>query len=163
MWADDVIATAEGYLGLFVGTPEGHSQVMKWLSAVHVPEMANWCAAFAHGVCAEALGDASAVPEIAGALRMYAAMAEHHVDQPRPGALYFVDHGGGLGHVGIVTGVDTDMVTEISGNTLGVAARTGGHVESHWWSLHLARKGAAVHGGKLVGFALPVMVPGKER
>jgi hypothetical protein len=150
-----IVQRATVYLGLDVATPAGAATVKDWLHGVHVDRMDNWCAAFAHGVVSEAIGADSAVPAVASALRMYAAMKATHVQEPEQGALGFVDHGHGLGHVFIVESILDDMVTEISGNTNGLASRNGGLVMSHWWNLQLARGGMPVHGGKLVGFALP--------
>ena len=43
----------------------------------------------------------------------------------RPGQVFFLDHGGGLGHVGIIVGIEGESLITIEGNTNVAGGREG--------------------------------------
>lgn len=68
---------------------------------------------------------------------------------PVPGAIYILDHGGGVGHAGIVETVDSgNVLTEISGNTNKEGSREGNCVWRHNGQPEVS------HGGTLLGYVL---------
>lgn len=68
---------------------------------------------------------------------------------PAPGAIYILDHGGGVGHAGIVETVDSgNVLTEISGNTNKEGSREGNCVWRHNGQPEVS------HGGTLLGYVL---------
>jgi hypothetical protein len=95
-------------------------------------------------------------PRTAGVLRMWELLPDHFKTQiPKPGAIYFLDHGKGLGHEGIVEAVTPALVvaSEISGNTNEQGSREGNAIARHLGPPELS------HHGKLLGYAdfsLPV-------
>ena len=63
-----------------------------------------------------------------GAKRVTAAKARTNPGLVRPGMVFIIDHGGGLGHTGLVEKVAGDVLTNIEGNTDASRTREGGGV-----------------------------------
>jgi hypothetical protein len=129
---DDVlrIALAEA------GYVEGRNETTKygaWFGLDHN----FWCAMFVSWVFAQAGVPLPAVTGPNGFAKVstawaYAAKHERLVWQPQAGDVFFIDHGKGRGHTGIVVSVDeeTGTIVTIEGNTNAVGARNGTMVRS---------------------------------
>jgi hypothetical protein len=91
-----------------------------------------WCAAFVYWVflrAAATLGAPAPLPQTAGVQAMWRGIGERQRLRIRPaearadpglvepGMLFFLAFAGGLGHVGLVTGVHDGQLTTIEGNT----------------------------------------------
>lgn len=63
-----------------------------------------------------------------GAKRVLAANAVRNPEIVRAGMIFIMDHGGGLGHTGLVESVQGGLITTIEGNTNTVLSREGGGV-----------------------------------
>jgi hypothetical protein len=107
-----------------------------------------WCAMFVSWAFAQA---GVPLPEINGAKgfarvldgRRYAQRSGRLVWHPKPGDVFFIDHGGGLGHTGIIVSVDETagtMVT-IEGNTNAAGSRSGTMVRSRVRPIRQANAG----------------------
>lgn len=109
------------------GTPPGHA----------------WCCAFIHWCfeeAADAAGRDNPMVKTAGCLdhwrrapargarRIPKQEAVANPDLVRPGMIFIVDHGRGLGHTGLVEKVAGGMMTTIEGNTDASKTREGGGV-----------------------------------
>lgn len=100
-----------------------------------------WCAAFAYfcfDEAARALDMANPVPKTAGVhemwrragqsrlLRLSAIQARANPERVKPGQLFFLDHGGGLGHMGLVVGVQGVRLVTVEGNTTDISGSREG-------------------------------------
>jgi hypothetical protein len=111
-------------------------EIREWLGrrGIHTP--ASWCAAFACAMiedAATALKDTLQMRRSAGALRLLELNHDLVLTAPETGCLVVWDHGGGLGHVGIVTGVtlvggELASIDVISGNTNAEGSRDANQV-----------------------------------
>jgi hypothetical protein len=63
-----------------------------------------------------------------GAKRVLAAQAVRNPELVRAGMIFIMDHGGGLGHTGLVESVQGGLITTIEGNTNTALSREGGGV-----------------------------------
>jgi hypothetical protein len=70
-----------------------------------------------------------------------AAQAVANPDLVRAGMIFIMDHGGGLGHTGLVERVQGGLITTIEGNTNTAMSREGGGV------YRLTRKLAEINKG----------------
>ncbi len=117
--------------------------VEKYLRQVGLGRGYAWCCAFTYWSFDEAatqLRRANPMVKTAGCLdhwnraaqrgarRISAAEALNTPDAVRPGMLFIMDHGGGLGHTGIVEEVAAGLLTTIEGNTDASRTREGGGV-----------------------------------
>jgi hypothetical protein len=118
-------------------------EVEAYLARVGLGPGFAWCCAFTYWCFDEAakqLGRANPMvktagvlkhwnhTEAAGAKRIKAAAA---IDDPglvKPGMLFIIDHGGGLGHTGFVEATAGGLLTTIEGNTDASKTREGGGV-----------------------------------
>ncbi len=148
-----LVEVAKSHVGLKETSRNSGPVIDEWLAGVGQLPGASWCAAAVHGCAgeaAEALSIGNPCPRTASVLRLWERLARCLVPMPFPGCLYFVSHGRGLGHVGIVEVVTpAGEVTELSGNTNAAGSREGNAFERHSWHW---RSGKA-HGGELLGFA----------
>lgn len=130
-------AEAERRIGIKETAPNSGPDVDIFLAAVGLPPGKAWCAAFTHfcyRIAAAKLSTVNPCPRTGGCLRMWQLADAHWKTKvARRGAIYVLDHGGGLGHVGIVTEVDAagNVVAEISGNTNATGSREGNCVAVH--------------------------------
>ena len=117
--------------------------VDKYLQRVGIGPGHAWCCAFTYWSFDEAamqLGRANPMVKTAGCLdhwnraaqrgarRITTAEALTAPDAIRPGMLFIMDHGGGLGHTGIIEEVSAGLLTTIEGNTDASRTREGGGV-----------------------------------
>lgn len=122
--------------------------IREWLGrrGIHMP--AAWCAAFACAMvedAASALKDTLQLHRSAGALRLLELNPDLVLAEPETGALVVWDHGGGLGHVGIVTGVtlvggELAAITAIAGNTNAEGSRDANQVCERGFPFPQARR-----------------------
>lgn len=160
-----LLAAAQSYVGVTEsGGNNRGPEIDAWLAGVGLGHGFAWCAAFLHGMGAEAaeqLQCENLVPRVAGVMHMWElANSLFSASVPTPGAAYFVQHDTMHGHCGIVESVAPDgTVVEISGNTNAAGSREGDSVQRHTWNWYdaMGRGGAnvaAVHGGHLLGFCV---------
>jgi hypothetical protein len=103
----------------------------------------SWCCAFVYWCfdeSAKALGRANPMPRTAGCLDHWerasargtkcilAAAAMENPGLVQSGMVFVVDHGGGLGHTGLIERVAGGLLTTIEGNTDASKTREGGGV-----------------------------------
>lgn len=125
-------------------------RVDQYLASVGLDPGYAWCAAFVYfcfRAAAQQLGLVNPVPKTGGVLHM-GKMTEPicRAVNPAPGYVYILDHGGGVGHAGIIETVNDDgTITEISGNTNAQGSREGNAV-----ARHTGTSPEAIHGGTLL-------------
>ena len=116
----------------------------------------SWCCAFVYWCfdeAARALGRGNPMVKTAGCLdhwrrspdrgatRLMAAAAIADPSALKPGMIFIMDHGGGLGHTGLIEKVAGGLLTTIEGNTDASRTREGGGV------YRLTRKVAEINKG----------------
>lgn len=126
-----------------LGTREGpHNSgpiIDAWNAAVHSPPGSPWCAAFVyhvHEVASERLGLPNACVRTGSSHSLWTSSDPARRTQlPAPGDVFVLDHGGGLGHCGIVETVAPDgrTVTSLEGNSNEAGSREGTSVVRHTW------------------------------
>lgn len=150
--SQQAVAIARGELGVVeVGGNNHGPRVEEYQRYVGLHPGDAWCAAFVYWVFEQAsrkLGLVNPVPRVGAALRVWR-LAEPYCRDSNPsvGAVYVLDHGDGLGHVGIVTALDDVTPIEISGNTFASrGGRAGNSVAEHRGTPEVT------HGGALLGY-----------
>lgn len=118
-------------------------EVDQYLARAGVDPGLSWCCAFVYWCFDEAarsLGVPNPMVKTAGCLdhwnqaprrgatRIAAADAVRNPDLVRAGMVFIMDHGGGLGHTGLVEKVEGGLITTIEGNTDASRTREGGGV-----------------------------------
>jgi hypothetical protein len=118
-------------------------QVDAYLRRAGVSPGHAWCCAFVYWCfdeVAQALGRSNPMVKTAGCLdhwrrapsqgaqRILKQRAVGNPDLVRPGMIFIIDHGGGLGHTGLVEKVAGGLLTTIEGNTDASRTREGGGV-----------------------------------
>jgi hypothetical protein len=118
-------------------------QVEAYLRRAGVSPGNAWCCAFVYWCCdeaAKAMGRSNPMVKTAGCLdhwrrapsqraqRILKQQAVGNPDLVRPGMIFIMDHGGGLGHTGLVEKVAGGLLTTIEGNTDASRTREGGGV-----------------------------------
>lgn len=136
--------------------------VDKYLQRVGLGPGHAWCCAFTYWSFDEAaaqLGRPNPMVKTAGCLdhwnragqrgarRIPTAEALDTRDAITPGMLFIMDHGGGLGHTGIVEEVAAGLLTTIEGNTDASRAREGGGVYRLSRSINEINKGFIDYSG----------------
>jgi hypothetical protein len=103
--------------------------VKSYLASVGIAFPASWCMAFMYWIFREAskeMNIKTPLLKTGGVLKAWQkAPAGIKVNDPQPGDIFIQDHGHGLGHTGIVEGVDGDSVHTIEGNTNDTGSREG--------------------------------------
>ena len=150
---EKTLEAARGEIGVREDPPGSNRgpKVDEYLRSVGLNPAAGsfaWCAAFVcwcFGKGAAALGAPNPLPRTAGALKLWndagktgakrigAAEARSKPSLVKPGQVFVLSAGGGLGHVGIVESAENGVLTTIEGNTndggsregVGVFRRTG--------------------------------------
>lgn len=118
-------------------------QVDAYLKRAGVSPGLAWCCAFVYWCfdeAAKAVGQANPMVRTAGCLdhwrrapehgatRILAARAVQNPELVQAGMIFIMDHGGGLGHTGLVEKVEGGLITTIEGNTDASRTREGGGV-----------------------------------
>ena len=118
-------------------------EVDAYLKRAGVNPGLSWCCAFVYWCfdeAAKALGQANPMVRTAGCLdhwnrapgqgarRILAAQAVRNPELVQSGMVFIMDHGGGLGHTGLVEKVEGGLITTIEGNTDASRTREGGGV-----------------------------------
>ena len=118
-------------------------EVDAYLKRAGVSPGLSWCCAFVYWCfdeAAKALGQANPMVRTAGCLdhwnrapgqgarRILAAQAVRNPELVQSGMVFIMDHGGGLGHTGLVEKVEGGLITTIEGNTDASRTREGGGV-----------------------------------
>jgi hypothetical protein len=118
-------------------------QVDAYLTRAGVSPGLSWCCAFVYWCfdeAAQALGRNNPMVKTAGCLdhwnrarsagaqRILASAAKNDPGLVKPGMVFIMDHGGGLGHTGLVESVAGGLLTTIEGNTDASKTREGGGV-----------------------------------
>lgn len=118
-------------------------EVDQYLLRAGVSPGLSWCCAFVYWCFDEAAGKtgrANPMPRTAGCLdhwnraakagarRLPAARAVQDPGALTPGMVFVMDHGGGLGHTGLVERVEGGLLTTVEGNTDASKTREGGGV-----------------------------------
>jgi hypothetical protein len=118
-------------------------QVDTYLRRAGVDPGLSWCCAFVYWCfdeAAQALRRANPMVKTAGCLdhwhraprqgaqHILTSQAVENPDVVKPGMIFIIDHGGGLGHTGLVEKVAGGLLTTIEGNTDASRTREGGGV-----------------------------------
>lgn len=136
------LAVAESQIGVREAPPNSNrgAEVDAYVRAVGVPLGSPWCAAFVYWCFAGAasqLGVDNPVVESGGCMDHWRRARAQGVrsftgpqaqDDPslvQPGHIFIMDHGGGLGHTGLVKRVQGGLLDTIEGNTNVLGSRQG--------------------------------------
>ncbi|MRG48781.1 CHAP domain-containing protein [Chitinophaga sp. SYP-B3965] len=125
------IEVAESQIGVMEKPPGSNrgAEVDAYLRSTNTPLGSFWCAAFIYWCFNEAAGTLSIVNPVvktAGCLahwnktqatKITKAQAINDPMLIKPGSIFIKDHGGGLGHTGIVTAVSDGFIETIEGNS----------------------------------------------
>ena len=154
----EALVVARSQLGV-LETPKNSNRgrdVEKYLAAVGLGGGYAWCAAFTYWCLSEAsqaTGDPHHCLKSGGVLRQWrhakdrrletlsATAAKNDPSRVRPGMVFVMDHGGGLGHTGFILRVRGAWFDTIEGNTDASRTREGGGV------YELSRKVGEINAG----------------
>lgn len=123
------IGKKENPLGSNWGTP-----VKDYLASVGITFPASWCMAFVYWCFNNSLdkGQVNPLVKTGGVLAHWnKADAKYKVKDVKPGDIFIMDFGKGLGHTGIVESVDGNYVHTIEGNSNSTGSREGIEVCRH--------------------------------
>ncbi|HJW74826.1 MAG TPA: CHAP domain-containing protein [Thermoleophilia bacterium] len=128
-----ITTEAHRYIGLKETSRNSGPEIDLWLRRVDQKPGASWCAAFAWCMLDDAittLGLTNYLPPTASVHRLFERARQFHAwwPEPGPGMIFGIDHGGGLGHCGIVIDVDGVHLATIEGNTNKAGEREGRYV-----------------------------------
>lgn len=103
--------------------------VISYLKSVGINFPAAWCMAFVYWCFKEAAKQLSVenpLYKTGGVLSQYKYRKANAVKDPQPGDIFIIDYGKGLGHTGIVVGVNNNQTIDtIEGNTNDTGSREG--------------------------------------
>lgn len=140
-----MLGAALGEIGVRETSRNSGPRVDEYLSSVGLGPGYAWCAAFVHWCAAQArpAGGDNPCPRTAGALKLWDMVPPRCIDvSPESGRVFVLDHGHGLGHVGIVEEVVGDgTIVTVEGNTNGEGSREGDRVARHRWAPALGGRG----------------------
>lgn len=104
------------------------SPVKEYLASVGIKFAASWCMAFMYWCFKEASTQLN-VPNTAiktgGVLLAWNKGKQYRVTDPQIGDVFIMDFGNGLGHTGIIEGIDGDTLHTIEGNSNDTGSREG--------------------------------------
>lgn len=112
-------------------------EVEKYLASVGLPKGNSWCMSFVYWCFQQAATELhvkNPLVKTGGVLKgwndatckkIVAAEAVNNPSLIKPGQIFIIDHGGGLGHTGIVKSVNGGFLTTIEGNTNNTQSREG--------------------------------------
>lgn len=125
------VQVARSQLGVMEQPPGSNKgpEVNQYLASVNCPPGSFWCAAFVYWCFEKAaadLGRASPLVKTGGCLmhwnksvgkKIKSTEAANNPSLVKPGQLFIIDHGSGLGHMGIVEAVEGGFIHTIEGNS----------------------------------------------
>jgi len=118
--AQTQIGKAEKPLGSNWGEP-----VKSYLKSVGIDFPAAWCMAFVYW-CFQQVDKNCPLIRTGGVLAAWnKADRKHRVTDPKPGDIFIMNYGRGLGHTGIVVKTDANFIYTIEGNTNDSGSREG--------------------------------------
>lgn len=155
------IEIAQSQIGV-METPPGSNrgkEVDAYLASTNTPVGNFWCAAFIFWCfkkAAEELGIVNPVFKTAGCLahwnntkgqKITKAQAINNPMLIKPGSIFIKDHGSGLGHTGIVTGVSDGFIETIEGNSNPSGSSNGiGVFKLKFRKINTIEKGFIIYG-----------------
>lgn len=127
----EALITARSQVGIMEQPPGSNKgpQVNKYLHSVDCPPGSFWCAGFVYWCFEEAaknLNRTSPLYKTGGCLmhwnktvgrKIPGAEAANNPELVKPGQVFIIDHGGGLGHTGIIEKVEGGFIHTIEGNS----------------------------------------------
>ena len=129
---DKIIDVARKYIGTTEVTRNSGPLIDQWLHNVHCYPGDPWCVAFAWSMLDEAtriLGLPNPQRPTASVHWLWrTAPIKAKTRDPIPGSIFCIDHGGGMGHCGIVVGKlpqNWQAIKTIEGNTSDDGSREG--------------------------------------
>lgn len=103
--------------------------VKSYLKSVGIEFPASWCMAFVYWCFNEAAKENKVINPLVktgGVLKAWNNAKAHRVTgEPKPGDIFIMDFGKGLGHTGIVLKTDLNFIYTIEGNTNDSGSREG--------------------------------------
>lgn len=156
--SSEALKVARTQIGVMESPPNSNRgpEVNQYLASVHCPPGNFWCAAFVYWCFNEAskkLKVSNPACKTAGCLFHWNKTSgtkiptKEAVNNPsliKPGAVFIMDHGKGMGHTGIVEKVEGGFVHTIEGNSNSGGSRNGIGV------FQLSRKIASINKGFIV-------------
>lgn len=140
-----IISVAVTEIGTRETSRNSGERVDEYLASVGLDPGYPWCAAFVHWCAGKArpAGFINPCPRTAGALKLWdLSHPDCRRGIPAPGFVFVLDHGHGLGHVGIVEEVVGDgSIITVEGNTNSEGSREGDRVARHRWSPAIGTRG----------------------
>lgn len=124
------------------------SPVRDYLASVGITFPAAWCMSFlywCHNGAAKSLGVPNSMFKTGGVLFQWQkSKAKFEAKNGlKSGDIFIQDHGGGLGHTGIIEAIEGDILHTVEGNTNNSGAREGISVE---------RKTRSIKDHKIIGY-----------
>ncbi|SRR5258706_9465203 len=99
--------------------------VQAYLASVGITFPASWCMAFVYW-CVKSSGMANPLVKTGGCMKQWNKIdKKYKYTTPLAGDIFIQDHGGGLGHTGIVESVSGNQIHTIEGNTNDTGSREG--------------------------------------
>lgn len=128
LFSTNSTAKAINYAKTQVGVKESGKnrgvEVEKYLKSVGLGGGFAWCVAFVH-YCFQQANKINPFPKTAGVHDAWNKLKANRISEPENNCLFFIDTGGGFGHMGFVLSVDGDTLTTIEGNTNSGGSRDG--------------------------------------
>ena len=144
--AATILNIARSQLG-FAEIPKGSNwgpHVQRYLACVNIHFASPWCMAFVYWCVNEACKEFSVknpIVRTGGVLKQWnECPRSFRAAEPKPGDIFIMDYGKGMGHTGIVEKADKTNIYTIEGNTNDEGSREGYEV------CRRTRKRAAVKG-----------------
>lgn len=135
--AISAVAVAHKFVGVTekpLGSNKG-PEVKLFLNSIGLDEGHSWCMAFVYycwKIAAAESARTNPLVKTGGVLKHYNVVRADGraliTNTPQVGDIFIMDHGGGLGHTGLVTAVEDDSVRTVEGNSDAAGSRTGGSV-----------------------------------
>lgn len=126
----DVLKVAATQLGVSE-KPRGSNdgpEVRQYLASVKLGAGFPWCMAFVYWCTAQVCRDLQQTNPLlmtGGVMRQWNERPSLRVARPRPGDVFVMDYGKGVGHTGLVEKVDGANIHTIEGNTNDEGSREG--------------------------------------
>lgn len=137
------IAETQLYVREKTGKNDG-KEVKQYLNSIGLDEGYAWCMAFVYWCFEKAskdLGVKNPLVRTGGVLRQYNESPSYRVKTPKPGDVFIMDYGRGLGHTGLVVEVKGDSIVTTEGNTNSGGSRDGDGVYQRLRKISSINKG----------------------